>query len=111
MKITFSKGSIDSAPAGYVRVRLTEDSKGTKRYVREGETEWLEIGTGKRAEVTQRHFLIIVRSVIQAAKQAKAHRRNVQPVAFHSAQRAPFSRARLPHRREHGDGGLRVPHL
>lgn len=72
MKISFSKVDIDSAPNGYLRVRLTEEAKGTKRLVREDNIEWLEIGTGKRSEVTLRKFVILVRAIVNAAKQQKA---------------------------------------
>jgi leucyl aminopeptidase len=92
MKITFSAKSIDEAPAGYVRVRITEEDKGTRKFVREGNfqgetlkekgltsaklsnnsgTEWLEIGAGKYADLTQRKFITLCRSIIQTAKQHK----------------------------------------
>jgi leucyl aminopeptidase len=78
MKITFLKSGIETAPKGYLHIRFTEEAKGTKRFVREGEAEWLELGTGKRSEVTLRKFIIICRSVVQAAKQQKAKRIAVQ---------------------------------
>lgn len=67
MKLAFGT-TLEKAPKGYARVRLTEEARGTKRVVREGGDEWLEIGTGKRGEVTQRTFIIICRSIIQTAK-------------------------------------------
>ena len=70
MKITFAP-SIDNAPKGFVRVRLTEEARGTKRFVREGNTEWLEIGAGKRDEMNFRRFIILCRSIVQAAKHNK----------------------------------------
>lgn len=70
MKITFGK-SIDAAPKGYLRVRLTEEARGTKRFVREGSVEWLELGAGKPEEMNQRKFVVLCRSIIRAAKEGK----------------------------------------
>lgn len=84
MKITFAKGSIDSAPKGYLRIRFVEEAKGTRRLVREDSVEWLEIGTGRFDEVTQRAFVILVRNIVQAAKQQKAKKVAVQ------LDRSPF---------------------
>jgi leucyl aminopeptidase len=70
MKIAFAK-SIDTVPKGYLRVRLTEEDRGTKRIVREGTTEWLELGVGKPAEMNQRRFVTLCRSIIRATKDAK----------------------------------------
>jgi leucyl aminopeptidase len=84
MKISFAKGDIDAAPAEYLRIRLTEEEKGTKRLVREAGSEWLEIGTGKRSEVTPRRFVVLVRSIVQAAKTQKAKRIAIQ------LDRSPF---------------------
>ncbi|MFZ1988107.1 MAG: leucyl aminopeptidase [Minisyncoccia bacterium] len=67
MKITFAD-SIDKAPKGFVRVRLTEESRGTKRIVREGAIDWLEMGAGKREETNGRKFIILCRGIVQAAK-------------------------------------------
>src|SRR3954466_9011855 len=81
MKISFGP-SIDRAPQGYLRVRLTEEEKGTTRVVREKRgtqtTDWLEIGTGKRADVTQRKFIVLVRAIVNAAKQQKAKKIAIQ---------------------------------
>lgn len=74
MKIIFSPKSIDDAPAGYIRVRITEEDKSVRRFVREGTIEYLEIGAGKFAEMTQRRFVILCRSIIQTAKQNKARK-------------------------------------
>lgn len=74
MKISFSKGSLSDAPKGYVRVRFTEEPKGTKHLVRENGIEWLELGIGKAAELTDRKFLILTRSIVTAARQHKAKR-------------------------------------
>jgi leucyl aminopeptidase len=82
MKITFSPKSIEEVPAGIVRIRLSEEDKGTKRFVRETngttQTEWLEIGIGKYAEMNQRRFVILCRSIIQFAKQNKIKKIAIQ---------------------------------
>lgn len=70
MKIAFAK-SIENAPKGYLRVRLTEEERGTKRIVREGTVEWLELGVGKPDEMNQRRFVTLCRSIIRAAKEHK----------------------------------------
>ena len=74
MKVTFAKGGIETAPKEYLRIRLTEESKSTKRFVREGEAEWLELGIGKPAEMNDRAFIILIRRIIRSAKQEKATR-------------------------------------
>lgn len=74
MKITFAKDSLDNAPKGYLRVRFTEEARGLKRSVREDGVEWLELGIGKAAELTNRKFIIIIRSIVTAARQHKARR-------------------------------------
>jgi leucyl aminopeptidase len=78
MKIIFHSKPLETAPAGYIRVRLTEDEKGIKKVVREGKQEIIEIGTGKCEEVSQRTFIRICRSVITAAKAQRAKRIAVQ---------------------------------
>ncbi len=81
MKITFSNKPISTAPAGYVRVRVTEDDKGTKRIIREVHSEKdkknsyvdiFEIGAGKFSDLNLRKFIILCRAVVQAAKQYRA---------------------------------------
>ena len=74
MKLTFSKGSIDKAPKGYLRVRLTKEARGVKRLVREGSVEWLELGAGKAEDMNLRRFVILCRSIVQGAKQQKARK-------------------------------------
>jgi len=54
-----------------VLVRITEASKGTRVLVREEDREILEIGAGKHAEITQRTFITLLRSIIQTAKHEK----------------------------------------
>lgn len=70
MKLTLlTKGK--SAPKDSVCVRITEDTRGTKRFVHEAAGEFLVIGAGKRAEITQRTFITLLRSIIQTAKHEK----------------------------------------
>ena len=68
MKIALKKGDAGSAPKEYVRVRITEAAKGMKRLVKEGGIETLELGAGKYAEMNRRKFVLLCRSIIQAAK-------------------------------------------
>jgi leucyl aminopeptidase len=74
MKISFSPSPIEKAPKEYTRVRFTEEAKGTKRLVREDGIDTLELGAGKASELSDRRFLILARSVVQAAKQKKLKR-------------------------------------
>jgi len=71
MKLTFSKKKIDDLAATYTRVRLLEEDKSVRRLVRENGVETLEIGAGKGADMNQRRFIILCRSIVQAAKQQK----------------------------------------
>lgn len=66
MKLTFSPNPLDKAPADYVRVRLTKESRGVRRFVREGSTEWIELGVGK--EINNRQFVILCRAIVNTAK-------------------------------------------
>ena len=70
MKLTFA-ASIDKAPKGYVRVRLTEEDTGIKRIVRENGIEWLELGAGKPSEMNLRKFMRLCRAIVRAAKAGK----------------------------------------
>lgn len=82
--------SIDNAPAGYLRVRLTEEDAGTKRIVRElvsgqkgsGKNaqpiEWLELGAGKGSDMNQRKFIILCRRIVRASKEAKYRKIAIQ---------------------------------
>ena len=72
MKVAFTEKSIEEAPAGYVRVRVTEGK--TNRFIKEGGTEWLEIGVGPWKEVTRRAFLLICRDVVKTAKEQRVAR-------------------------------------
>lgn len=71
MRISFQTKPLDKAPSGYVRVRLTEDEKNVRRIVRKGKETIIEIGAGKRNEVSRRRFITIVRSIIATAKAQK----------------------------------------
>jgi leucyl aminopeptidase len=53
---------------GSVQVRITEDTKRTKRFAHEAAGEFLVLGAGKHAEITQRTFITLLRSIIQTAK-------------------------------------------
>ena len=68
MKLTFSKKKIDDLAPAYTRIRLTEEDKGVRRFVRENGVETLEIGAGKGKDMSQRRFIILCRSIVQAAK-------------------------------------------
>ncbi|MBU6321262.1 MAG: leucyl aminopeptidase family protein [Patescibacteria group bacterium] len=72
MKIAFTDKPIENAPAGYVRVRVTEGA--TVRAVREDGVEWIEIGAGPWADVTLRKFRLICREIVRQAKAQKATR-------------------------------------
>lgn len=72
MKILSKSGNIENAPKGYVRIHITEESKGTKRLVREQGIETLEIGAGKFNELNLRKFAILCRSIIRAAHTNKS---------------------------------------
>lgn len=65
------KFSFSAPTKGYTPIRFTEEAKGTTRLVREGTSENLEIGIGKKSEVTQRVFIILIRSMVQSAKRAR----------------------------------------
>lgn len=75
MKLTFTNNEVAAAPKGYLRIRLIEEPRGVKRLVREEGSEWLELGTGPLKDLSQRRFIIFVRSIVTAAKQHKV--RNV----------------------------------
>jgi leucyl aminopeptidase len=70
--------SIDTAPKDFLRIRLTEEPKGTKRLVREEGVEWLELGAGKGSEMTLRKFRVLCRRIVRAAKDVKYKKVAVQ---------------------------------
>lgn len=72
MKLTFAKGDIDQAPKEYVRIRLVEEARSTKRLVREGTTTWLELGAGKASDMNRRRFILLCRVIVRAAREFKA---------------------------------------
>lgn len=78
MKLTFQSSSIDKAPKGYVRVKLTSEPRGTKRFVRDNGVEWLEIGSGNGKEMTRRKFVTLCRSIVQTAKHNKIKKIAIQ---------------------------------
>ncbi|MBI5405470.1 leucyl aminopeptidase [Candidatus Kaiserbacteria bacterium] len=71
MKIISKQGTLENAPKECVRISFTEKPKETKRLVRERSAETLELGVGKFAELNRRKFMILCRSIIQAAKANK----------------------------------------
>lgn len=90
MKIILKKGSLEDAPKGFVRISLIEKPRGTKRLVKESGTETLEIGTGKFSELNRRKFMLLCRSVVQAAKAEKVKKIAIQlervPALFQNIQ-------------------------
>ncbi|KND49646.1 MAG: leucyl aminopeptidase [Parcubacteria bacterium C7867-008] len=72
MKLVFSKKSIDGAPKTHIRIRLTEEARGTKCLVREGDLTILEIGAGKGSEMDLHKFVTLCRAIVNGAKQQKA---------------------------------------
>ncbi len=70
MKLVLKKGSVADAQKGYVRVALIDAAKGVKRFVKEGESETLQIGIGKEP-LNQRQFIILCRAIVNAAKANK----------------------------------------
>lgn len=71
MKLTFSKKQAKELAKTHTRVRLTEEDKGVRRFVRDNGADVLEIGAGKGADMNQRRFIILCRAIVQAAKQHK----------------------------------------
>lgn len=71
MKLTFSKLPIEKTKSSYTRIKLTEESKGVKRFIKEGEFQTLEIGAGKPEEMNLRRFVILCRFIVRAARENK----------------------------------------
>jgi leucyl aminopeptidase len=84
MKFAFTTKAIDAAPKEYARIRIVENSAGTKQLVKENGIEWIEIGIGKQSDINRRKFVVLCRSLIQAAKQQKKRKIAVQ------LDRSPF---------------------
>ncbi len=78
MKLVFSKKSIDEAPKTHARIRLTEESRGMKRVVRENRVDTIEIGAGKGEEMNLRKFVTLCRSIVNVAKAQKAKKIVIQ---------------------------------
>ncbi|MFZ2500378.1 MAG: leucyl aminopeptidase [Minisyncoccia bacterium] len=72
MKIILKKGKITDTPKTHVRIVITEEVKGTKRFVKESGFETLELGVGKYADMNQRKFIIFCRTIVNTAKTNKA---------------------------------------
>jgi leucyl aminopeptidase len=77
MNITLKKGDVANAPKGYVRVHFVEEPKGAKRFVREAGVETLEIGVNA-AELNRRKFIILCRTIVNAAKAHKIKKIAIQ---------------------------------
>jgi leucyl aminopeptidase len=76
MKLTFTQKPIEQAPKGYTRVRIVED--GQSRFVVEDGVETLEIGSKKWADINQRKFIVLCRSIVAEAKKNKRTKIAVQ---------------------------------
>jgi len=68
MKFSSTSTATEKLPKDVVRVRITEANKSTRVLVRDSGSEHLEIGIGKKAEITQRIFITLIRCIIQSAK-------------------------------------------
>lgn len=68
MKLSANATSAEKLPKGVVMVRIVEGNKNTRVLVREDGREYLEIGIGKKSEITQRTFITLIRCIIQTAK-------------------------------------------
>ncbi len=68
MKITLAKRSLESAPKEFVRITLIAETKGHKKFLKEGSVETLELGVGKPALMTLRKFRLLCRAIINTAK-------------------------------------------
>jgi leucyl aminopeptidase len=79
MKITPVKGSIDKAAKGITRIAFVKE-KGVKQLVREHGIETIELGVS--LPMTRRKFIILIRSIIVAAKQFKKKRIAVEFASY-----------------------------
>ncbi len=68
MKITFKESGARNISEAYTRIRIVEESKNVRRFVREGGINTLEFGVGKYADMNRRKFILLCRSIIQVAK-------------------------------------------
>lgn len=78
MKITLKKGSYDSAPKDYVRIKLTDKPRAARTLLKENGVETLELGVGKSSEMNQRKFITLCRAIVNAAKVNKCRRIAIQ---------------------------------
>lgn len=76
MKLTLKKGDIGDAPKEYVRIAIKKESKGTKRLIKEDGVETLEIGMS--ADMNARKFILLCRSIVNAAKANKTKKIAIQ---------------------------------
>ncbi|MHB8710500.1 MAG: leucyl aminopeptidase [Minisyncoccota bacterium] len=68
MNISLKEGRVEGAPKTYARIRVVKESKEVRRLVKEGGLNILELGVGKYADMNRRKFVLLCRSIIQAAK-------------------------------------------
>ncbi len=68
MKIIQKKLDLENISETYTRIRILEASRDVRRLVREGKINTLELGVGKYADMNRRKFVLLCRSIIQAAK-------------------------------------------
>lgn len=64
--MTFTFTSARTPPKGYTQVRFVEGE--ARALIREGALTILEVGVGKRKDVTRRKYLTLVRAVVRTAK-------------------------------------------
>src|SRR3989344_2027638 len=92
MKFSFTNADVSQAPPDFTIVRLTEEK--TTRFLSEEGREILEFGIGrKRTEVNRRRFALILRSIIQTAKQ---HRRPRSAIGLNKSPFPQLGRVPLP---------------
>ena len=92
MKLNFTYKTLEMAPLGHVRVNLTQEPRGSKKFVRtlvgEGgaqralpggkaavksnEINTIELGAGKPEDMNLRKFVLLCRSIVRAAHEFKA---------------------------------------
>lgn len=109
MEIIAKKGNRTDAPKIFAHIRLIEESKETRRLMKEGEMHILELGVGKYADMNRRKFVLLCRSIIQAVKangfkkitiqfdstlklfkNLKAHREDLAQIAAENFEMANF---------------------
>jgi leucyl aminopeptidase len=78
MKLNFAYKTLETTPKGHVRVVLTQNPRGTKKFIKEGEVMSLEIGTGKAADMNQRKFALLCRAIVRLALENKIKKIAIQ---------------------------------